>query len=273
MVHLSLVFILMFSILVGGSLQAEDETIPVPSKNIDDKGYAKLKVFSKKNIEKVCEEYEGKYIGYYGKVYYVSKCKRHLLQTRDALWRLSKENKLVVQVENDTIASLQAGEPIDQVSGLTTLRGCKSLNGKYLTADYVSIYYMKNCKLYDFPDWESFKAHRKVNKTEKDPIEAMTSQALFRHGNSTTMKSVIDEEIKNLLDATEEVDVIPVDEACAGLNNTYVSYYSRLYKIEKCRKREVNPVLLLEKLGGKISPKELSSEQWISLPDGKPIEL
>ncbi|MEI6398419.1 MAG: hypothetical protein WCO71_06595 [Pseudomonadota bacterium] len=67
------------------------------------------------------------------------------------------------------------------------------------------------------------------------------------------------------------MDIIPIDEACKGVDGKIVTFYSRMYKIEKCRKREIDAESFTMH-GGAGSSKltELKPEQWISMPDGKP---
>ena len=87
------------------------------------------------------------------------------------------------------------------------------------------------------------------------------------------MRSVVDDMFAKLLTGSAGVEIIPVDEACEGVNNMVVSYYSRLYRIERCRKREIiSPELFMKKAGRNLAKlKEMSSEQWLSLPDGEPM--
>ena len=67
-----------------------------------------------------------------------------------------------------------------------------------------------------------------------------------------------------------------MDEACHGVDGRVVSYYSRLYRIERCRKREITDTEEFLRRLGNIERKEileLRSEQWLSLPDGAPIQI
>ena len=67
-------------------------------------------------------------------------------------------------------------------------------------------------------------------------------------------------------------DILPIDEACKGLNGTFVSYFSKIYKIQGCRKHEVDAEkFMLHYPTYRL--KEMKSEQWVSLPTGKNLQL
>ena len=83
--------------------------------------------------------------------------------------------------------------------------------------------------------------------------------------------SVVDQD-KTIIDhiKNDRTDVIPIKQACKGLNGSFVSYVDKIYKIENCRKREIDPEYFVSKYKN-IKLKEISSNQWVSLPDGKPL--
>ena len=57
------------------------------------------------------------------------------------------------------------------------------------------------------------------------------------------------------------------------MDGKIVTFYSRMYKIEKCRKREINAEKYT--MGRRVNDAkliELRPEQWVSMPDGKPFE-
>ena len=88
------------------------------------------------------------------------------------------------------------------------------------------------------------------------------------------MPSIIMKEYIELNAKARDVDIIPIDEACKGLKDQYVAYYSKIYKIENCHKRLAEASVISKKLLSSKRDKivELSSEQWISLPDGPPLK-
>ena len=66
-----------------------------------------------------------------------------------------------------------------------------------------------------------------------------------------------------------DVDVIPIDEACQGLEGKYVSYYSKVYRMKNCHRHPVPDNIIRR---GKLNiSRELTSEQWLSLPSASPL--
>src|SRR6185436_6773833 len=88
----------------------------------------------------------------------------------------------------------------------------------------------------------------------------------------TEFQSSLNDEYKKMLVQEKNVDILPIDEACKGLNGSYVSYYSKIYKIEGCRKREVDAERFLVRFPN-YKLRERSSEQWVSIPTGKPVKF
>ena len=135
------------------------------------------------------------------------------------------------------------------------------------------VYWVQNCKRHAFPDWESYITHRKKKKLKSSDIIELTDSEFNSLKVGKTQKSILDEAYKNLYSEDDTVDeIIPVDEACEGINNRYISYYSKIYKVVKCYKREVNPETFLVKFKN-YKLKEVTSTVWLSLPTGKPYKL
>jgi hypothetical protein len=231
------------------------------------------KRFGSKERASECKKWEGKLISYYEEIYKVEKCKRRLITNSDLLRDLTRKQK-VHQVKNETIAMLDEGRPIEDPESrfdkLNPKALCKQLEGKYATVGGDDIYLIEKCKRRLFPDWETFSEHRK--KSRQQVIQELSQKEMESIAEGREVPSIMPEAFKKLLSSGRETDVIPLDEACKGVNNKYVSYYSKIYKIENCRKREVNPEYFLKNQSlTKRSLPELSSEQWLSLLDGKPL--
>lgn len=232
----------------------------------------KEKSFSKRQKREECKKYEGKYIGHYGNIYLVKKCKRHQLTDPNLTFKLFKKKTRVYPVKNDTIIMLKEGNKLnhDQISSRKT-RPCSKLEGKYLVYQGNDLYLMQKCRLRKFPDWETFTEHRRKKNKRNASIVGLSFLEFKKFKKGKEFTSIMPGVFKKLMQGSEDVDLIPLDEACQGVEGRYVSYYSHLYKIEKCRKRKLNPSRFLKKSSNKnIKFKELTSEQWLSLPDGKP---
>ncbi len=234
---------------------------------------AKPRPITSEMKKKQCDLFEGKIISFYDNVFKVEHCKRRpILLSRTVSDYLQKGIK-VHNVESITLAALPEGQPVDVIPADDPGRNCKQLDGKYVTYSYVDVYFIESCKRRLFKDWDSYLRHRKKKNDELGEILALTWQEFNNLHQGQDMPSFIDEEFRKLLQKAADADVIPIDEACRGVEGHYASYYSKIYKIEKCRKREIDDRTLFAR---KTADKsfvivELTSEQWLSLPDGKPI--
>ena len=223
--------------------------------------------------KKYCKLYDKKYISYYETVYWVESCKVKEVDSSDMQYELTKTRKKITPVESEVIAVIPQGDPMS-MGDKKKLRKCKDLEGRYVTFSDVDVYLVQKCKLRMFTDWESYIAHRNKRKTNRQIIQLNWEEfGSLEEGDE--MDSVLDEEFAKLARQIEkDVDIIPVDEACAGLNGKTVSFYSRMYKIQKCRKHELDPEKFwkIRRHAKQAKIQELTSEQWISLPNGKPID-
>ena len=94
--------------------------------------------FSKKEKKKECGRYNGRYIGYYGKIYKIEKCKRREL-TSALVKQIMKKGVKVTEVDGATIIKLDDGEPIDIVS---KNRSCSKFNRKYVLSVGGDMYFL-----------------------------------------------------------------------------------------------------------------------------------
>ena len=96
---------------------------------------------------------------------------------------------------------------------------------------------------------------------------ALTAREFWAMRQGRDISSIIDKDFAKLLDGSAGVDIIPVDEACKGVDGKIVTFYSRMYKIEKCRKREIDAEsFTMHRKLGDVKLIELKPEQWISMP-------
>jgi hypothetical protein len=279
------------SIAMGQKLQAQDDDFgssshgTASSANKDDKekevvveatdeDFTPRKTFTRAERQAICRKYEGKLIAFYSEVYKVVGCVRRPILSNKTVYSLMRSGMSVMDVDADIIAAIREGEPLDQSISIETARTCKQLEGKYVTFSSVDVYYIENCKKRLFPDWTTYTTHRQKHGDAKGKILSLSLVEFEQIYDGDLIPSVVDDMFARLLKGEVQVDVIPLDEACQGLNNRVASYYSKLYRIENCRKREIlHPDLFFKKLGGPaIKVTEMRSEQWLSLPDGKDID-
>lgn len=230
----------------------------------------KAKEYSIAEKLKQCKKYEGKYISYYEKIYRVEKCKRREFLVEEGIEPKTKGMK-ILSVESETVAMIPAGEPLNAAAKKKTLT-CAQLNNQYVISRGDEIYFIEKCKKRLFPDLDTYSDHsKKRHKREQDILE-LDEMQIAKIEDGAPITSSLDAEYKKLLDADTGIDVLPLAEACKGLNGKFVAYYSKLYRIEKCRKQPVDPEIFGRRYP-KYSPQELTSEQWISIPTGQNLKL
>jgi hypothetical protein len=268
------IFLIMILFVLAPDALADEEIIPMPM-DAADRGEveAVIPVPTKSETDAACKKYESKFIGYYGRVFRVEKCKKRPIEDSDAIYQVTRRKNLIIGVDADVVRALPDGEPLVELTSAQPVRTCKELSGQYLTHNFSDLYYMKNCQLIEFPDYETYIEHRKSQKNQRSEFVSVTAEELRKLGKVVIVPSVMDAKDQRMSDPMEAANIIPIDVACKGLNEKYVSFYSLMYKIEKCRKRQVDPEKTLIKFSGKIQLKELTPEQWISLPDGEPLNM
>lgn len=233
------------------------------------------KTWSRAEVRQICEKYNGKLVAFYGDVWKIESCARRPIIANKTVYELQRGGKQVLDVDGDTIAAIPEGEPLDLAMTVEAARSCKELNSHYITFSNVDVYYVENCKKRIFPDWETYIKHREKRDNTKAEILSLSWLEFENVKDGDAMTSVIDDQFAKLLTTGSGVDIVPQDEACAGVEGRVVAYYQKLYKIEHCHKREIRDTDLFMKKTGLTSPKllDLTSEQWLSLPNGKPMDL
>lgn len=222
---------------------------------------------------KQCQQYEGKYISHYSNVYKVKNCQRKLINT-DEIYELSKKKIKIYEVGNQTIRALKLYVKKPQSSYKKSKALCKKLEKQYITLQFENIFYVENCKKRAFDNWSSYESHRgKLDYKKKTVIFNLTWEEFSSLKDGKPMPSTLDADFKKQLSKQREPDLIPIDEACEGIEGQYAYYYSKLYKIQNCHKR----VVILDSIKNKkkfskLNIKEMTSEQWMSLPDAAPIK-
>lgn len=251
--------------------EAEDPDADAPPPEED---VVVRKEFTRAEVRRICNKYQNQLIAFYGEVYKVEDCERRPIMSNKTVYELQRSGKKILDVDGDTVAALPEGEPLDLAMTIESARSCRQLDGKYVSFSSVDVYFVEKCKKRIFPDWETYIKHREKRGDKKGEVLSLSWVEFAALDSGAPIDSVFDDIFSKLLSGEAGVDIIPVDEACEGINGKVVSYYSRLYRVERCRKREiVEPELFLKKAGpAKMKIKELNSQQWLSLPDGQPID-
>lgn len=258
----------------SGSNSSASDTEQSSAKQVDSKEQERKAEEDRKRRQikrkEYCAMYDGKIISYYGETYRVKNCFRQPVASTE-LFSLVSKGARVTEVEGDVINLIDLKTPpvLSKTQDI-----CSELDKQYVTLDHDTVYLVVNCKKRKFPDWVSFNDHRYKKGIKSVSIREIDWETLNAIPDGEGFVSVLDEDYVRAIDP--KVDVIPIDEACKGLEGKFVSYYSRVYKIERCYKRPVNPIEFSKlfskgRVAGADKVNELSSEQWISLPLGKPF--
>ncbi len=230
------------------------------------------KEFSTSERNKACNRFNGKVVSVSGEMWKIKDCKRHQIHDPDLLFRMSREGTAVVEADARDLASIPVGDSWDSLKSGKP-RNCSAFNGKYITFSYTDVYFVERCIKRLIPDYETLLRHRRDRKDRTTDVLALSDVEFHSIKQGRDIPSEVDREFSKLLDGSAGVDLVPVDEACRGIEGKLVSFYSRLYRIEKCRKRELDAEAYTMKrrsFDAKII--ELKPEQWLSLPDGKPLK-
>jgi hypothetical protein len=229
------------------------------------------KAYSDTDKKKSCQKFEGKYIAYYDRVYKVEKCKRREIAVEDGNEPAAtlKDRKIEV-VDADTIAALEEGLRIGESADKKP--NCAKIEGHYILSRGDDLYFIEKCKKHLIPDWDTYTDHASKRGKRSQDIMELAESEFQRIPEGAALPSSLDAEYKKLLKDDSSVDILPLAEACKGLNGKFLSYYSKIYKVEKCHKHNVDPHAFLKRFPT-YKIEEMSSEQWVSLPTGKDEKL
>jgi hypothetical protein len=248
----------------SGTPSADSNELPPPK-------LPKKASYTDAEIKAECRKFEGKFIAYYDRVFKVEGCKRREVLPEDDERNPVLKGLRVIAVENITIAKIPEGAPIGSAPK-GKKPNCAKIEGRYIISRASDVFYVEGCKKRPFPDWDTYADHAaKHPKKSKDILELPEEEFLALPVGKEFISSLNDE-YKKMLVTEKNVDVLPLDEACKGLNGSYLSYYSKIYKVERCRKHEVDAERFLLRFPS-YRLREMTSEQWVSIPTGKPLKL
>jgi hypothetical protein len=227
--------------------------------------------FSEAEIKAECRKFEGKFIAYYDRVFKVEGCKRREVISDDDEANPVLKGHRVIPVENITVAKIPEGPAIGS-SPKGKKPDCSKVEGRYVISRASDVFYVEKCKKRPFPDWDTYADHSAKHPKKAQDILELPEEEFLALSLGPEFPSSLNDEYKKMLVTEKTVDVLPLDEACKGLNGAYVSYYAKIYKIEKCRKHEVDAERFVMRFPN-YKLREMSSEQWVSIPTGKPLKL
>ncbi len=210
----------------------------------------------------LCRKYEGAYISYYEHVFLVKGCRRHALTSQQKIYNLTRRGVVFRTVDAEVIRGIPlADAPATRREPQVSSRQlCRSLQGRYITRSYVDIYLVDRCRKHLFPNWEAYQDHVRQRGKQGEAIVSVSRQEFKAIKTGKDMPS----SQRTSLSVLPDIDVIPRAAACRGVEGKYVSYYTKVYYVEDCQR---HPVPETKVRSGKLNiDRELTSEQWLSLP-------
>lgn len=213
--------------------------------------------------KKACRTYKNRLIGYYGKVFRVSGCKRHPVENT-AITSQIRRYGAVRTVDADIVKLIPLAK--QRVKRRLT---CRESEGRVFLTLSGQIFQVAGCRRYTFPDWETFLEYRKKGRVKGRSFVEVEDHLAQTLPEARVYPSVLDADSAAFLRDNEEYDIIPAKRACRGLEGRYMTYYSQVYKIERCKRR---PVTIEAAKLARLKLKELTSSQWLSIPEGKPLK-
>jgi hypothetical protein len=257
--------------LPGGTAAPGSEQ-PVDPNALPPPKLQKKLVFTAAEVKSECRKFEGQFIAYYDRIFKVENCQRREVRSDDDDGQNPiLKGRRIISVENITIAKIPEG-PAFGSTPKGVKPNCGRIEGRYVISRASDVFFVEACKKRPFPDWDTYVDHSaKRQKSSKDILE-LPEEEFLALPLGTEFQSSLNDEYRKMLVTEKNIDVLPLDEACKGLNGSYLSYYSKIYKVDACRKQEVDAERFLTRFPN-YKLREMSSEQWISIPTGKPYKL
>jgi hypothetical protein len=210
-----------------GSDEDDDNIIKVPKQP----DAPPAKQFTATETQKVCAKYKGNLLSVYGEIYKLKNCTRHQIHDQEEIFKFAKQGIITIEVDSKDVAALPIGDHWEIVNEKN--RPCSFFNKKYITFSYTDIYFVENCVRKLIPDYETLLEHRKSQGIKSSEVLALNAREFYQIRQGRDVTSVIDREFSKLLEGSAGVDIVPIDEACKGVEGKIVTFYSRMYKIEK----------------------------------------
>ena len=235
--------------------------------------------------QEICKEFSRKnisYISYYENVFEIKNCERIRL-SNSRVKELTRRGVRVQDADHKAIEALPLRPKIIEKGAENREELCKKYHHKYITYAYVDVYWVEGCVKHPFPDWSSYENHAGKLRDSRPSLVTPASDDFYRLETGEPMKSIIDEEFRSMLQAQgDQADLLPLDEACKGINGQYVTYLGQIYFIDRkpgkkgtgpfCHRRVVDSEEFTRKRGmSGFNLPELSSSQALSIPVGEPM--
>ncbi len=225
------------------------------------------KVITHVEAQKICQRYEKKFVAVYSDVYWVAKCKRHLVSGTEIFEKRIQPEP----VESVVLAAIPEGESYEKV--MSKPFDCRQYSQQYFVYQ-MDYYWLDRCRLRRFPDESTWDEHRHKNHGLSKVVRSLTYKEFEALPRDKEFPSVL-----TLSQATSKpIEILPIEDACRSIMNSYVSYYDKIYwispfaKKKGCYRKEIDSVLFTRQLAvkGHHIKAELTSDQAVSIPEYDP---
>ncbi len=264
------------------------------------------KIEAAQSRSEMCGLFEGKVISFAGSMSLVENCKQRLIEDSSQLNDLTLERGVqIIDVPSAVVRTLPIGKPYEKPIRSEALKqpekaGCLRIEGHYLTADGENFYYIENCRKRKFEDYANFSAHNYHNSpvlgVSSKELDAIPVGAVLRvkPNDETTILYKIDGEVfwsrlflAGKVDRNEEDSLKKIEkmgnervakvtrtELCTFFDGKIVSFYSRIFLVQKCLRRAVTGLTLEAQMAlyETRSPLDITPEQYQAIPEGQSVD-
>lgn len=253
-------------------------------------------------LSEMCELYEGKVIAFAGSLSLIDRCQQRVIEDTQVLNDLIIDGKKqVIDVPSAVVRTIPFGKPFLANRGLkknpdSNAYKCSRFEGRYVTNDGENFFFVEKCHRRLFVSFEDFTYHNQENR----PVLAATPEEFevllpgrvmeVRPTNEPEILYKVDGDIywsrlfpkgkveRSGEDSLKKIETIDMErkkfsgraELCSRYEGKIVSFYSKLFLIEKCLRRPLVNVSLdvQTSLADDFEPQDLSAEQYRVIPEG-----
>lgn len=274
----------------------------IPANPPPDAKAEEKKIGAAQSRSEMCELFEGKVISFAGSMSFIEKCMQRTIEDPSLLNYLTIDrNVQIVDVPSVVVRTLPFGKayekPISrQARQQPEKAGCARIEANYLTADGETFYFVENCRKRKFEDYVDFIAHNYHNSPvfglSSKELEAIPNGAMLRvkPKDESAILYKMDGEVfwsrlflAGKVDRNEEDSLKKIEkmgneksakvtraELCSLFEGKIVSFYSRVFLVQKCLRRPVTGLTLEAQMSlyEKRSPVDITAEQYQAIPEG-----
>jgi hypothetical protein len=260
------------------------------------------------SLKEICAEYEGKIVSFVDYVSLVEGCKQRRIEDQQLLNDLLVLKKTaIVDIPSSTFRKIPPGlsfrrkdyQAMEKDGGPTRSSLCKENEGRYATTDGEEFFLISDCKLRRVESFQSLVDDSANGK----PVLVLAPEVLEQIPKGSEIKSKDKEESSVLYrvdgdviwsrlyegkvnrsseDSLETMKKIELElvsrldrgEVCKSLEGRVISFFSKLYLVDKCVRRPLEGISLVlqAKIVDAKGISDVTSGQYRMLPEGVPVK-